>query len=209
MHHPFFVGVTGGSGSGKTYFLTRLVEALGKENVTLVSQDNYYRDRSLQPVDENGITNFDTPDSIDHEQFVHDIQELRAGNEVHKLEYTFNNPAAKPKDLIFRPNPIIIVEGIFVMYYSELVRQLDLKLFIDARTHIKIRRRIQRDRIERGYDLEDVLYRYENHVMPSYERYIHPHKRDADLIINNDTRFDSGLEVVVAFLKSKIMANKR
>lgn len=208
MQQPFFVGVTGGSGSGKTYFLKCLVEALGKENITLVSQDNYYRPRSQQPVDENGVSNFDTPDSIDQDLFVHDIQELRAGNTVVKEEYTFNNPAAKPKELIFKPNPVILVEGIFVMHYPELVRQLDLKLFIDAQAHIKIRRRIQRDRVERGYDLADVLYRYEHHVMPAYEKYIHIHKREADLIVCNDQQFDRALEVIAGFLKMRIAAAK-
>ena len=105
--------------------------------------------------------------------------------------------------LTFHPAPVIVVEGIFVLYYPELSDLLDLKIFIDAKDHIKLKRRIIRDKVERGYDLDDVLYRYEMHVMPTYEKYIKPFKNDADLIIPNNLNFDKGLEVIRTYLKAK------
>ena len=204
MATPYLLGVTGGSGSGKTYFLKKLVEALGPENVTMVSHDNYYKNRMDQPKDENGVENFDTPESINFKHFARDVAKLKRGLQVRKIEYTFNKPKEKPNMLTFKPKPIIVLEGIFVFHYKEVSDMIDLKVFIDAAPHIKIKRRILRDSVERGYDLHDVLYRYEKHVMPSYEKYIAVHRNNVDLLITNNTTFDKALDVLTVFLKSKI-----
>jgi uridine kinase len=204
MNRPYIVGITGGSASGKTVFLRSLINAFSPEEISLVSQDNYYKPRHEQPVDENGIYNFDTPQSIDFELYASHIKDLRSGRQVIKQEYTFNNPQAIPKMLTFQPAPVIVVEGIFVFYFPEIAHLLDLKVFIDAAEHIKLKRRIVRDKDERGYDLEDVLYRYEKHVMPTYEKYIAPFKSDADIIIPNNLHFEKALDMLIIFLKSKI-----
>ena len=198
------VGITGGSASGKTLFIKRLVDSFSTKEVCLLSQDNYYHDRHLQPKDGKGVENFDLPESIDHINFIKDVQALHRGESVYKKEYTFNNPSIVPKMLQFDPAPVIVVEGIFVFYFPEIREQLDLKLFIDAEEHIKLKRRIKRDGQERGYDMDDVLYRYENHVAPTYDRYIRPFKTEADIIIPNNHSFDKAMEVIVTFLKQKI-----
>jgi uridine kinase len=204
INRPYIVGITGGSASGKTMFLRSLINAFSPEELSLVSQDNYYKPRHEQPVDENGIYNFDTPQSIDFELYASHIKDLRSGKQVIKQEYTFNNPNAIPKMLTFHPAPVIVVEGIFVFYFPEIAHLLDLKVFIDAAEHIKLKRRIVRDKDERGYDLEDVLYRYEKHVMPTYEKYIAPFKSDADIIVPNNLHFEKALDMLIIFLKSKI-----
>ncbi len=204
MPKPFIVGITGGSASGKTSFLKSLLNAFSEEEVCLISQDNYYRPREEQPLDENGVHNFDLPESINAYEYARDIQKLRNGEIVYRLEYTYNNPDIVPKTLIFKPAPIIIVEGIFVFYFKEIAELLDLKIFIDAKEHIKLKRRIHRDQVERGYDLSDVLYRYEKHVAPTYERYIEPFKNEADIIIPNNKHFHKPLEMLVSYLKNKI-----
>ncbi len=207
LKKPYMVGITGGSASGKTLFIRRLLDSFGEDQICLLSQDNYYRERHLQPKDEKGYENFDLPESIDNQQFIKDIEALHNGKEVQKLEYTFNNPNMIPKLLTFKPAPVIVVEGIFVFYFQEILKKLDLRVFIDAEEHIKLKRRIKRDGQERGYDLEDVLYRYENHVAPTFDRFIRPFKADADLIVPNNKSFDHALEVIVTFLKSKTGAN--
>ena len=198
------IGITGGSASGKTLFIRKLMEAFSENEICLLSQDNYYHDRHLQPKDDRGFENFDLPESIDHQGFVKDVQSLHKGESVIKKEYTFNNPHATPKMLTFSPAPVIVIEGIFVFYFPEIRRQLDLKIFIDAEEHIKLRRRIKRDGQERGYEMEDVLYRYEHHVAPTFDRYIRPFKSEADIIIPNNHSFDKALAVIVSFLKQKI-----
>lgn len=204
MKTPYIVGITGGSASGKTKFINDLVKEFDKTQLCLISQDNYYRPRDQQPIDENGVKNFDTPNSIDVEKYAKDVLALKNGQKVLKEEYTFNNPNKKPKMLSFEPAPIIVVEGIFVLYYPEVSSLLDLKLFIDAKEHLKLKRRIIRDNKERGYDLDDVLYRYEKHVYPTYEKYIAPFKDESDLVIPNNTLFDNALNVVVSHLKKKV-----
>jgi uridine kinase len=201
---PFIIGITGGSGSGKTLFLKKLLENFNKEEICLISQDNYYYPRGQQPKDENGVSNFDTTQSIDFESYAKDISTLREGKKVLKKEYTFNNPSIKPSMLEFNPAPIIVVEGIFVLYYRDIADLLDLKVFIDAKDHIRLKRRILRDNDERGYDLDDVLYRYERHVIPTYEKYIQPYKQESDLIIPNNSEFSKALSMLVAFLKTKV-----
>lgn len=178
---------------------------LGEENICMVSQDHYYRPRHEQPKDENGKENFDTPESVALEEFVRDVNLLKAGHPVQRQEYTYNRPDVVPRMLTFSPRPIVILEGIFVFHDPAVLALTDLKLFIEARPHVKIRRRILRDNVERGYDLHDVLYRYEKHVMPSYERFIEVHKHRADLIICNDEKFDRALEVICTYLKTKII----
>lgn len=203
MKKPFIVGITGGSASGKTLFLERLLSSFEPEEVCLISQDNYYKPRHQQPIDAQGVYNFDTPNSIDFEQYAADIRKIQDGETVYREEYTFNNAAKKPKMLTFSSAPVVVVEGIFVLYYPELTDLLDLKIFIDAKDHIKLKRRIIRDKVERGYDLDDVLYRYEMHVMPTYEKYIAPFKNEADLIVPNNSSFDMALDVVRTYLRAK------
>lgn len=204
MKHPYFVGITGGSGSGKTFFLKKLVDRLG-DQVCMISQDNYYRQRSEQPKDTNGVENFDMPESIDLPSFAQDLQDIKQGKTIRKPEYTYNNAAKESKMLIFEPKPVVIVEGIFILYHEEVRKLLDLKIFIDVKDHIKLTRRIMRDQKERGYPLEDVLYRFENHVMPTYERYIQTRRSEADIVVNNndDKGIMHGLDVIATYLTHK------
>ncbi len=202
--NTYLIGITGGSASGKTLFLKSLIDRFNEADVCLISQDNYYRDRDLQPIDENGIKNFDLPDSIDSAAFAADIKQIKQGKGFSRLEYTFNNPAVVPDMLHFKPAPIVIIEGLFVMYYPEVNELLDLRIFIDAKDHIRLKRRIIRDNTERGYDLDDVLYRFEKHVMPTYDRYLEPLKAEADIIIPNNLHFNNALEVISGYLHSRL-----
>jgi uridine kinase len=133
-----------------------------------------------------------------------DLLKIKSGQNVIKKEYTFNNPAAEPTLLEFKTAPIIIVEGLFVQYFEEIEKELDLRIFIEAKDHVKLGRRIKRDQVERGYDLDDVLYRYQYHVMPIYESQIEPLKHEADLVIPNNSNFAKALDVLSIFLKTKL-----
>jgi uridine kinase len=196
MEKPFIIGITGGSGSGKTTFIKHLRDAFTEEQVCIISQDDYYFPRHEQEVDENGIHNFDLPKSIDKKSFQRDIERLIKGEAVEVIEYVFNNKDAAPSVKVFKPAPIIIVEGLFVL--------LDCKVFFYAADHLKIIRRIKRDQVERNYPIEDVLYRYERHVMPSYLKYIQPYMEESDIIINNNHNFNLGLAMLKGFLREKL-----
>jgi uridine kinase len=204
MHKSFTIGITGGSGSGKTYFLQGLSARFTPQEICFISQDHYYRPRDQQRRDERGVQNFDLPESIDHVAFHADLLQLKSGHDVRKKEYTFNTPDVQPKMLEFKSAPVIVVEGLFIQYFKEIEQELDLKLFIEARDHVKLGRRIRRDQKERGYDMDDVLYRYESHVMPVYDSLIEPLKHQADLVIPNNHDFDRALDVVSTFLKARV-----
>lgn len=206
---PYVIGITGGSGSGKTTFIDRIKTHFDRSEICIVSQDNYYRPKQEQLQDTAGIHNFDLPDGLYRADFKRDVDTLISGGQVERQEYTFNNSLKAPSVLQFKAAPIILLEGIFVFHYEEIRNLLDLKIFLHAKENLKVIRRIKRDRVERNYPLEDVLYRYEKHVLPTFERYIKPYQEEADIVINNNAHFDRALEVVLAFLKAKIKENSR
>ena len=201
---PFIIGITGGSGSGKTSFIRRLRDAFSEDELCILSQDDYYLPRDVQELDAKGIINYDLPGSIDKKAFQKDVQQLVDGKVVKREEYTFNNEMAKPKMLVFKPAPVIIVEGIFVFHFNKIRKLLDLSVFLHAKENLKVIRRIKRDQIERNYPIEDVLYRYEHHVLPTFEKYIKPYHEIADFVINNNQHFENGLSVFEGFIKSKL-----
>lgn len=205
---PYFVGITGGSGSGKTYFLNRLMEAFESSDICLISQDNYYHPIDKQIKDENGIENFDIPESINNNDLLADIQQLKSGKAVNRKEYLFNNAAKQAKTITLNPAPIIVVEGIFTFHFEKVREAMDLKLFVDAKDILMLKRRIYRDAEERGYDLQDVLYRYEHHVEPAFTKFIKPYKQEADIIIPNhvsgSNRLETAIDLVVNHLRTKI-----
>lgn len=204
MQKPFTIGITGGSGSGKTYFIKNLSNRFRPDQICLISQDHYYKARDLQITDDNGVKNFDLPTAIERERFHADIMKLKSGQPLYIEEYTFNNPNAKPQMIEFQPAPILIIEGLFVQYFEEIASELDLKIFIEAKDYIKLSRRIIRDNDERGYDINDVLYRYQHHVMPIYETLIKPLKHHCDLIVPNNQNFEKALDILALSLQLKL-----
>ncbi len=213
MASTYVVGVTGGSGSGKTSFVKALKDRLAGA-ATFISQDEYYLPLASQPRDERGIANFDMPHSIDSEAMVADVRQLLAGHTVQRQQYTFETSygrdeveRATPRPglvLDFSPSSILVVEGLFAMHHRELHDLMDLRVFIQASEVAMLTRRIKRDQVERDLPLEDVLYRYEAHVLPAYRSYVEPYRANAHLVINNNHSFAAGLEVLATYLENKV-----
>lgn len=192
----YVVGIAGGSASGKTSFLHQLKASLPEGSVSIISQDNYYRPKSEQEIDENGEVNFDLPTSIDKDAFLADIQKLLNKESIRFHEYTFNNSERDPKEIVVQPAPILVVEGLFVFHYPEIRRLLDLRIYLDVLEDIKLQRRIKRDRDERGYPEAVVRYQWEHHVLPSFKKFLKPYRDDSHIIITNNITFDKGLTVL-------------
>ncbi len=204
MQKPFIIGIAGGSGSGKTTFKHKLAALFDESQLCVISQDEYYKTNAEQEIDSNGVTNYDLPTSIDDLGFAEAIRQLLDGKTVEKEEYTYGNEAIKPKTFVFKPAPVILVEGLFVFHHEKVNELLDFRIFVEAKDVFKVARRIRRDAVERGYELEDVLYRYENHVMSSFDKYIAPYRDNCDVIINNNTHFEKSIEMVAAYIHSLI-----
>lgn len=201
---PYLIGITGGSGSGKTTLIRELKKSFSKKEICVISLDDYYYPKDKQKVDKKGVTNFDLPSAINKKDFLEDLKLLIKGKSFEKVEYTFNNEKAKPKKIILRPAPIIIVEGLYIFHYKKINALLNLRIFVHAKENVKLIRRIIRDKTERNYPLEDVLYRYEHHVLPSFEKYIEPCRESADMVVNNNKNYNEAFKMLKTFIKSKV-----
>lgn len=206
---PFTIGISGGSGSGKTTFVKELAKSFSTEQVCILSQDNYYKPREQQVTDNTGEKNFDLPESFKEEEYHKDVLKLLNGEDVVLKEYVYNNPLAEPKLITYHAAPIVIIEGIFVFHFKDVSDLMDFKIFIDADEHIKLIRRIQRDQIERNYPIEDVLYRYQHHVFPSYQKFILPYKPTCDIVVNNNISFENAMNTVKLSIKEKLDVLKK
>jgi uridine kinase len=188
MNKPFIIGIAGGSGSGKTFFLKCFLEHFTTSEVCLVSQDDYYIPVAHKMTkEENKLYNFDLPSTIDHVHFEDDIEKLISGQSILKKEYTFNNPDIIPKMLEIKPAPIMLVEGLFILHFKKIASSLNLKIFIEADNDVALGRRIKRDLLERGYSHDDVMYKWVNHVVPAYQQYLLPYKGECDQVIINNS----------------------
>ncbi len=186
---PYIIGIAGGSGSGKTFFLKCFLEHFTADEICLVSQDDYYIPvaHNMTP-EENKLYNFDLPRTIDREHFIQDINALVNNQTIYKKEYTFNNPNAVPKTLEIKPAPILIVEGLFILHFEDIANQLNLKIFLETDEDVALQRRLKRDLEERGYSNDDVLYKWHNHVVPAYKEYLLPYRETCHKIVVNNTQ---------------------
>lgn len=202
---PYLIGISGGSASGKTHFLKQLSNQFKENEVSVISQDDYYLPIHKQVKDKNGIENFDLPESIDFELFSEHLHALRSGKTIEKVKYTFNNPAISPEVKISFPTPVILIEGLFIFHIKEIKNKLDFKIFLEAKDELKLERRISRDISERAYTIEQIKYQWDNHVLPAYKSYLLPYKDYVDLVINNNTDFNNALEVLIHHIKALLL----
>lgn len=188
MNKPFVIGIAGGSGSGKTFFLNCFLKHFKNSEICLISQDDYYKPKAEQPLDENGWVNFDLPQCIDDEKLLEDLQTLIAGQTIRKKEYTFNVAEDKARTLVIHSAPIILLEGLFIFHFRKIASLLDMRIFMDAEEEITLSRRLKRDIAERGYSHDMIMYQWKNHVLPAYNAYLLPYKATADKVIMNNSQ---------------------
>jgi uridine kinase len=204
----YLIGIAGGSGSGKTSFIRELMNHFSSEEVVLVSQDNYYQPKEMQEIDANGVHNFDTPQSINRAVFHADMQRLIHGDTIEIVEYNFNNPEWEPGKVVMQPAPVIIMEGLFVFHYEEIREQLDYKVYIDVHHEERLKRRIHRDFVERGYPEDQVLYQWHHHVRPAEIQYLERFASECNLVVDNNEHFGPGLNELVAVIRG-YLENKK
>ena len=193
-------GISGSSGSGKSFIVKFLKSSLGPEVLSVIYHDNYYKKREDQEKDRQGNYNFDLPSSFHQDELVEDLIKIKSGKSIIRKEYTFNNPKINPRSLRVEPKPIVIVEGLFLFNDPNISKFLDKKIFIDCDLNVMIDRRITRDHEKRGYDKSDVLYKYKNHVLPAFNKFILPHKDKSDLIVNNSKNNNSAPEAILEYI---------
>src|ERR671914_771434 len=179
----FVIGVAGGSGSGKTTVVRRIVDSLGSEHVTLLDHDRYYRDRNDLRLEERAALNYDHPDALETDLMVRHVTELRAGRTIEAPVYDFARHARQTSTEMLVPRRAIIVEGILIFTDPALRNLMDIKVFVDADDDTRFIRRLQRDISERGRTVQSVIDQYLGSVKPMHLEFVEPSKRYADVII--------------------------
>jgi uridine kinase len=201
---PLVIGVAGGSGSGKTTVVRRIIESIGANDILLLQHDFYYRDLRHMPIEERVLQNFDHPLSLDTELMIRHIQALTEGYSVEIPQYDFANHIRMEQSVKATPRRVILIDGILIFYEKELRSLMDIKLFVDTDNDVRLLRRIKRDIIERERSLESVLHQYEHFVRPMHFEFVEPSKRYADVIIPHGGQNNIALEMVDAMIKNRL-----
>jgi uridine kinase len=185
MDNPvnLIIGICGGTGSGKTTVARSILEKVSAKDVVFIQQDSYYRNLKDLPRDYRQLANFDHPDALDNDLLVHHIRKLKAGEAVDLPIYDFKTHTRLHDTLRIEPQPIVIVEGILIFADPRLLKQLDIKVFVDTPDDIRFIRRLRRDIDERGRTVESVIEQYLATVRPMHMQFVESSKRYADVII--------------------------
>lgn len=179
------IGIAGGTGSGKTTVVKKIVESLPDNAVAVIPQDSYYNDQSDLPLKVRRLTNFDHPDAFEWPLLAQHIADLRAGRAIQQPTYSYITCTRLEETVHVAPCDVIIVEGIMTLYDKSLREQMDLKIFVDAGPDERLLRVIERDIAERGHPLEMLIGKYRNVLKPMHDEFIEPTKQYADIIIPN------------------------
>lgn len=197
---PLFIGVAGGTGSGKSTIAANIAAGLPEEAVATIDHDSYYKDHSDLPLAERQLLNYDHPDALDNALLIAHLDELKASRSVLVPNYDFVAHARKAEKRTVTPTPIVIVEGILVFVDEEVRKRLDVKIFVDTDADIRVMRRIRRDMESRGRSFQQVREQYYKTVRPMHLQFVEPSKRWADLIIPEGGNNKVALDLVIGKL---------
>ncbi|MCC6643959.1 MAG: uridine kinase [Polyangiaceae bacterium] len=200
-----FVGIAGGTGSGKTTLAERVTGALPPGSVALLSHDSYYRDQSHLPPEERDRVNFDHPETLETSLLVEHLAALRAGRAIEQPAYDFAAHRRVPAHRRVEPRPVIVVEGILILHEPALRRALDIRVFVDTDADERVLRRVERDTRERGRTVASVTAQYRETVRPMHAQFVEPSKRHADLIVpETSDRMKVATEVLLSRLREHL-----
>lgn len=199
---PMIIGISGGTGSGKTTVAQKIIAPFGADNVVYLQQDSYYRNLGDMPLDLRHRVNYDHPDAFDTELLMNHLEALRAGEGIEQPIYDYPTHSRKADTIHVDPRPVIIVEGILVFVNSQMRGLMDLKIFVDTDADIRFIRRLDRDVHERGRTVESVINQYTTTVRPMHLQFVEPSKRYADIIIPEGGFNDVGIDLITGKIKS-------
>lgn len=195
------IGIAGGTGSGKTTVVNKIARQFSSEEVAILSQDSYYRDSGHLTMEERRRLNFDHPDSIEFSLLNRHLELLKKGQSIEEPDYSYLTCTRSDKTRTVDPRPVVIVEGILVLCNSSLRKLMDIKVFVDCDSDLRLSRVIKRDTVERGRNLHETLQRYEDTVRPSHLQFIEPTKRFADIIIPEGGNNEVAIRILTNFIK--------
>ena len=200
----FIIGIAGGTGSGKTTVVRKIIEKLPKDEVAIIPQDSYYRDNSHLPLEDRQEINFDHPRSLEFKLLIEHMKLLKEGKPIDQPIYSYLTCARSKETIKVEPKKVIIVEGILILQNAQLRNLMDIKVFVDADNDDRLMRVIQRDLVERGRSVNKVLERYEKTVKPMHLQFIEPTKRYADVIIPQGGENRVGIDLMTTLIEKKL-----
>ncbi|TVQ01235.1 MAG: uridine kinase [Balneolaceae bacterium] len=201
---PLIIGVGGGSGSGKTTVVNKIVQGIGKNNILLIEHDSYYRDLSHITLTERQKQNFDHPSALETELMIRHLDALKKGYKVDLPVYDFVAHTRSEKTISAVPREIILIDGILIFVEPKLRELMDIKIYVDTDDDVRLLRRLKRDIIERGRDFDGVLNQYEKFVRPMHLEFVEPSKRYSDIIIPRGGENLVALQMVIALIKLRL-----
>lgn len=208
MKRPILIGITGGTGSGKSTIANEVYESFQNDCIAIIEQDSYYKDQSNLSFDERIKTNYDHPNAFDTQLLVKHLKELLEGNDIYKPIYDFKEHNRKEETIKVESRNIIIVEGIMILQDVELRELLDIKIYVDTDDDVRIIRRILRDIKERGRTIDSVVNQYLNVVKPMHSQFIEPTKKYADIIIPEGGQNKVAVDIMVSKIKQSLSENE-
>ena len=203
------IGLAGGTGSGKTTVVKKIVQALPPHYVAVVPLDSYYNDTSHMTEEERRHINFDHPDAFDWKLLVKHIQQLRNNEAIEQPTYSYILSNRLPETVHVEPKPVIIIEGIMTLINKKLRDVMDLKIFVDTDSDERLIRNIQRDVVERGRTVDMVIQRYLDILKPMHEQFIEPTKKYADLIIPQGGENLKGIGILCKYIEGLVPVEDR
>lgn len=198
------IGIAGGTGSGKTTVVRKIVESLPKDSVAVIPQDSYYNDQSDMRLEERKKTNFDHPDAFDWTLFGQQIAELRHGRAIEQPTYSYLVCTRLPETIHVEPKEVIIVEGIMSLYDKGLRDLMDLKVFVETSPDERLLRVITCDTVERGHPLEMLIDKYRNVLKPMHDQFIEPTKQFADIIVPNGGTNQKAIDILTTYIEKML-----
>lgn len=199
---PFIVGIAGGSGSGKTTLSKAVLEKVGHDKVGYIQHDFYYVDRSSISPEERANVNYDHPSSLENTLLIKHLKTLLSGYPIHVPLYNFKTHTRTENTKLIEPRKVIILEGILILADTALRALLDLRVFVDTDSDVRVLRRLQRDIDERGRSYDSVIEQYFSTVRPMHLKYVEPSKRYANLIIPEGGLNEMGVDILVQKITS-------
>lgn len=207
MKRPLLIGISGGTGSGKSTVSQEIFKLIPEKKIVIIEQDSYYKDQSHLSFEERIKTNYDHPLAFDNELLLKHLNDLLNNKPIQKPIYDFEQHTRKKKTVTVEPKDIIILEGILVLYDERIRNLLDIKIFVDTDADVRVIRRIQRDIKERGRTLDSVITQYMTTVRPAHLQFVEPTKRYADIVIPEGGYNKVAIDIVVAKINSILNSN--
>ncbi|SKC69590.1 uridine kinase [Maledivibacter halophilus] len=209
MNRPILIGITGGTGSGKTTVTRAIYESLSEKNICIIEQDSYYKDQKHLSFEERTKTNYDHPLAFDTDLLLEHLNILLDCKPIEKPIYDFSNHIRRDKTIRVIPKDIIILEGIMILEDERLRDLMDIKIFVDTDADVRVIRRILRDITDRDRSLESVITQYLKTVKPAHQQFIEPSKKYADIIIPEGGHNKVAIDIVVAKVKAIISEKQK